>query len=88
MERIPRRCAIDVESFVEENRPLVVSDAIASGWFHDVHPVLDSISITWNCVHGGNFAAFEREVANPEDTLDRDMLAYLRNERAQTGSKR
>lgn len=48
-----------------------------SGWFHDVLSLSDSISVTWNFVHSANSAAFEREVADPANTFDRDMLDYL-----------
>jgi len=50
---------------------------IAGGWFHDVLSLSDSISITWNFVHDVRTEPFYREVANPENTFDRDILSYL-----------
>ena len=50
---------------------------IPGGWFHDVVSSSDSISITWNFVHSTRSEPFLREVDNPENTFDRDMLDYL-----------
>jgi hypothetical protein len=50
---------------------------IPGGWFHDVRTLSDSISITWNFVHESRADAFRREVADPRNAFDRDMLAYL-----------
>lgn len=50
---------------------------IPGGWFHDVLTLSDSISITWNFVHKTRWAPFLREVDNPKNDFDRDMLAYL-----------
>lgn len=50
---------------------------IPGGWFHDVLSLSDSISITWNFVHSTRAGPFLKEVGNPENNFDRDMLAYL-----------
>jgi len=50
---------------------------IPSGWFHDVRTLSDSISITWNFVHEISDQRFRREVLDPRNDFDRDMLAYL-----------
>jgi Cupin-like domain len=50
---------------------------IASGWFHDVRTLSDSISITWNFVHEFSAERFRQAVQDPRNDFDRDMLAYL-----------
>lgn len=50
---------------------------IPGGWFHDVHTLSDSISITWNFVHDSCAERYRRELDNPANDFDRDMLAYL-----------
>ena len=50
---------------------------IPSGWFHDVVSVTDSISITWNFVHAAHRAAFLREIGDPVNKFDRDMLDFF-----------
>lgn len=50
---------------------------IPGGWFHDVRTLSDSISITWNFVHESRTDAFRREISDPRNDFDRDMLAYL-----------
>jgi hypothetical protein len=50
---------------------------IPGGWFHDVLSLSDSISITWNFVHSARSEPFLREVDNPKNTFDRDMLAFF-----------
>jgi len=48
-----------------------------SGWFHDVVSATDSISITWNFVHRANRSPFLREIADPSNDFDRDMLDFF-----------
>lgn len=50
---------------------------IPSGWFHDVLTLSDSISVTWNFVHQARSEPYRREVADPRNDFDRDMLAYI-----------
>ncbi len=50
---------------------------IPGSWFHDVTSISDSISVTWNFVHEEHAEPYRREVANPHNNFDRDMLAYL-----------
>lgn len=50
---------------------------IPSGWFHDVVSVTDSISITWNFVHAAHRGAFLREIGDPANKFDRDMLDFF-----------
>lgn len=58
---------------------------IPAGWFHDVTTLSDSISITWNFVHQARADAYQREVGNPLNDYDRDMLAYLGQPRGHLG---
>jgi hypothetical protein len=48
-----------------------------SGWFHDVLSVTDSISVTWNFVHATNREPFLREIDDPSNDFDRDMLDFF-----------
>ena len=50
---------------------------IPSGWFHDVMSVSDSISVTWNFAHAVHPEAFVREVCDPANNFDRDMLDFF-----------
>lgn len=50
---------------------------IPEGWFHDVLTISDSISVTWNFVHEARADPYRREIADPRNEFDRDMLTYL-----------
>jgi hypothetical protein len=50
---------------------------IPSGWFHDVVSVTDSISVTWNFVHAAHRDPFLREISDPSNDFDRDMLDFF-----------
>lgn len=47
------------------------------GWHHQATTLTDSISMTWNFVHGANVTALREWIARPTSEIDRDVLAFF-----------
>lgn len=75
LERFPEALAAK-PAFTDELRPGEIL-YIPAGWLHEVISIQDSISTTWNFAHASKRELFIRELLDPGNSFDRDMISFF-----------
>lgn len=50
---------------------------VPHGWYHTAYSTTDSISLTWNFVHGSGARAFTDWLAKPRSAIDEDVIRFF-----------